>query len=606
MRTAASALIAAFLAVAAWARPGCHFVVRPDRVDSLREVAAAIAAGDFELAAKEDLHVCLEEGVHRVVGKGLQLDARHNHPAGGRVIWRPARPGASVTVSAGVPLTQWGHCDDGVHCPGEDWHYVWWHATSGLPNVSSADLPFRQLWVDGERATRTFIDGDSLKLTPTATGYMSAGPLPNSSSQWAASQTEMRWPSQIRNWIEPRCVVTNVSGGQNITMASQCWSTLKARNNNRLAPPPLFIENVPGPPGPGEFYSAVDYIFYRQPPSAPYAPPQDAWTSNLPVILESTGSVNHVFTGLSFKHATWRVPTMEGGYVPSQTLVSNHGEPTGAVRFMEAKNLSISGCGFANIGAAYALEVSNKSQIASITESTFEDCSGGAVKLGNVNDTRSVSTNPADRDGFFLLDHCVLNDISVEFRGGAAVFAGYVTDTNISHNNVTQTGYTGISIGWGWGTHVTGPSTYCTNNHITYNRLEHVMSALNDGGCVYNLGGMQTTNPAWKLSTITNNYCYSDRAPVVGSYYLDNGSTGQLVGHNVASSSPAPAVYLQGCCNSPAYNSTAEWIYANDTAPIRNECRAQHCVVQNSTIFYIKPGEPWPAGAQQIIDESGA
>ena len=43
-----------------------------------------------------------------------------------------------------------------------------------------------------------------------------------------------------------------------------------------------------------------------------------------------------------------------------------------------------------------------------------------------------------DRDGAAAL----------ELRGAAAIFAGYVRDTTISHNSVAETGYTAISLGW--------------------------------------------------------------------------------------------------------------------------------------------------------------
>merc|ERR1711907_140983 len=105
----------------------------------------------------------------------------------------------------------------------------------------------------------------------------------------------------------------------------------------------------------------------------------------------------------------------------------------------------------------------------------------------------------------------------MEFRGAAAVFAGYVAHTSISQNTIKNTGYTGISLGWGWGSHVTGPQTFAQDNHITGNYLTGIMSALNDGGCTYSLGPQPN-------STVSRNFCQQDRAPVVGCFYHDNGS----------------------------------------------------------------------------------
>lgn len=124
------------------------------------------------------------------------------------------------------------------------------------------------------------------------------------------------------------------------------------------------------------------------------------------------------------------------------------------------------GCSFAHIGSIYALSIGEHSQQVTVTGCVFSDLSGGAVKLGNVNDTRAVSKDPADWDQYYQLDHCVVESSSREYRGAAAMFIGYVAHTNIEQNTLNNTGYTGISLGitllclpsahtlqpgWGWG-----------------------------------------------------------------------------------------------------------------------------------------------------------
>ena len=111
----------------------------------------------------------------------------------------------------------------------------------------------------------------------------------------------------------------------------------------------------------------------------------------------------------------------------------------------------------------------------------------------------------------------VLTGVALEYRGAAAVFAGYVASASISHNTIRDTGYTGISLGWGWGSHVVGAQTFMRDNHLVGNSIHGVMSALNDGGCTYTLG----PQPG---STVSENFCDSDRAPVVGSFCVDRGS----------------------------------------------------------------------------------
>jgi len=112
-----------------------------------------------------------------------------------------------------------------------------------------------------------------------------------------------------------------------------------------------------------------------------------------------------------------------------------------------------------------------------------------------------------------------------------------VARLSLQHNSIAEVGYTGISLGWGWGRVL----SFARDNHVRHNRLSGVMRALNDGGCIYTLG----PQPG---STVHGNYCALDEAPVVGCFYHDNGSRGFVTTDNVADASPAgaPCVYLQG------------------------------------------------------------
>lgn len=463
------------------------------------------------------------------------------------------------------------------------------------PAIPKADLPVRQLWVNGSRATRTYADGRELGLKATPTGFDSASVL-----GWTAeNQPEMRWPSVIKNWIEPRCIITAITG-TNLTVDPACWQSLIARNSKKLPPPPTFVENVGQVPGPGEFFATPLYIFFRPPSSDPYAAPEDAWVPLQGSLVEAHGVMNHQWQGITFKHGTWRQPSLPGGYVPSQSCV-NFGtrEPTGAVKITAARNISFDRCAFENIGTTYALSIGGASQGVRVTNNFFRDLSGGAVKLGNVNDTRALTTDRVQFDSDMLLSHNTMEDLSVEFRGAAAVFAGYVADTSIAQNTIRNTGYTGISLGWGWGNHVSGPQTFARNNHITGNMLVGVMSALNDGGCTYTLGPQPN-------STVSGNFCQHDRAPVVGCFYHDNGSRYFNTSSNVADSSPAPCVYLQGCCNAPALDIAVSKLWCRSTAPVRNGCEKENCTIESLSLHTLKAGAPWPAEAQAIINAAGA
>jgi hypothetical protein len=180
------------------------------------------------------------------------------------------------------------------------------------------------------------------------------------------------------------------------------------------------------------------FIFW---PHCSYTPPSNAFVGVTETILAGHNLTNHAFMGLTFSHTSWTLPSSSDGYVPSQTLVTPEGgEPVGAVHFAGSNGISFTNDTFAHIGAPYALSVGSASQGVLVDDCHFYDLSGGAVKIGNVDDLRAVSTRPVDQDRNMVVSRNRMSDVSVEYAGGAAVFAGYVANTTISHNEIRRTG----------------------------------------------------------------------------------------------------------------------------------------------------------------------
>jgi len=571
---------------------------------TLHEAARRLA--DFKDATVHmaEAVVCVGPGTHTLGGRALELNGTHSRPFR-RVVWQGLPPDEGdlplTTISGGAQLTKWYRCDDGVHCNYPKWSGVWVSPMSAAPPALKPSLiPVRQLWAHGTTIVRTAASLSGLGLTATSTGYSSAVDIP-----WASvavsRQAELRWPKVVQNWIEPRCVVTAASS-RSLTVASECWAALIKRNGGKLPPPPVFVDNINadgGPPGPGQFFSTPEYLFYRPLSSSSPSPADSAWVGVQEVLIDGgAGIADHTFTNLAFSHATWRQPSSGAGYVPSQTAVTPTGEPGGSVVISGGHRIQFHGCVFQNSGAPYGLSVGGASQDIVIQKCRFQSLSGGAVKLGNVLGTRCLSTDPTQWDARMLLQRNLILDVSTEFRGAAAVFAGYVASTRLDHNTIHGTGYTAISMGWGWGSHVKGPPTFARDNHITGNHISSIMQALNDGGCVYTLGPQQN-------STVSANYCSHDSAPVVGCFYHDNGSRYFRTTGNVAEGSPAPCVYLQGCCNAPAYDIYVADLWCKGTAPPRNGCAAENCVIDQSTLHTVGATAPWPEEAMAIIQAAG-
>lgn len=120
---------------------------------------------------------------------------------------------------------------------------------------------------------------------------------------------------------------------------------------------------------------------------------------------------------------------------------------------------------------------------------TFTDCSGGAIKLGNVGERGApgppVDLTPVLQDRGYLVADNLIHDVPREYSSANPIFAGYVADTTVEHNIVEHSSYSAICAGWGW-----GESSYMRSVKIEHNVISHPMQPtargqLEDGGCVY-------------------------------------------------------------------------------------------------------------------------
>jgi hypothetical protein len=138
-----------------------------------------------------------------------------------------------------------------------------------------------------------------------------------------------------------------------------------------------------------------------------------------------------------------------------------------------------------------------------------------------------------------------IRDIGCVYAGGVGICVGYVRETRVLHNTLTDLPYTAISFGWGWGcnggelrgqyyTDEDGVFLFC-NNEISYNYISNIMNVLFDGGGIYTLGRNDGT-------VLTGNYIeYVNND--YGAIYLDDGSVGFEVYDNVVKDSHRNYIY---------------------------------------------------------------
>lgn len=118
-------------------------------------------------------------------------------------------------------------------------------------------------------------------------------------------------------------------------------------------------------------------------------------------------------------------------------------------------------------------------------------------------------------------------DVAQLYRCAVPIEIYYVADYEISHNEIINPMYTGISIGWGWARE---KNEFVKNNVVACNRIENCMHKLGDGGHIYMLGVQRDSK---MYGNYTNGAMYFS-----GGIYPDNGSDGWEIYENVAERSP--------------------------------------------------------------------
>jgi hypothetical protein len=179
----------------------------------------------------------------------------------------------------------------------------------------------------------------------------------------------------------------------------------------------------------------------------------------------------------------------------------------------------------------------------------------------------------------------------------------------MSHNEVYNMPYSGMSIGYGWGSNDAGGSnhyanrglynyqpryttpTTATNNRLIGNYIHDVMQQMTDGGCIYTLGW----NPGGQM---TGNHCL--RTNGWFGLYFDEGSKYYTASNNVfdAVGTWATANWWGGE-NMGNFTVTNNWA-SNSNTNVTNGDRGN--VVNNNVT--VTNGN-WPAGAQAVKAAAG-
>ncbi|MDX8032720.1 RICIN domain-containing protein [Lentzea sp. BCCO 10_0856] len=583
-----------------------------------------------------DIVVELAGGVYRLA-QPLRFTAADSGTNGYRVLWQAA-PSARPVVSGARAVTGWSVADAGKNI---------WRANVGT------GLDSRQLYVDGAIATRARTQVNRSDFTFTESGMrFSNGALNYLNNLGNQNRVEVESVNSFTDRYSP---VQSISGNF-LTMQQPAW------NNNTFGYDTL---NNPFRAGPLYLANAYEFLdapgeWYLNPGAGAlyYIPRAGQNMSNVSVELPTVQSLVNVggtydapardmsFSGITFTGTSWLGPSSNQGFADQQTgayISGNWNWPAdrlnscksgcpafeavrphwsqmpAAVQISAASGITFTDSRFVNLGQtavgigndanAHASGVGLGASNITITRSEIAHNSAGGVVVGGV---RADAHHPSDQrmvNRDITVSYSRIHDLGLEYRGIVSVLNTYVTTSTVSHNEIYNLPYSGINVGYGWGSNDAGGSnhyagrglynyqprystpTTASGNRLINNYVHDVMQQMTDGGCIYTLGW----NPNAEIS---GNYCL--RTNGFFGLYFDEGSKYYRATGNVFSATGtwATANYGGGE-NMGNWTLTGNWS-TNGSSNVTNGDRG-NVVNSNTTVT----NGNWPSGAQAVMANAG-
>jgi len=418
--------------------------------------------------------VLVQTGIYRL-SEPVTLEPQDSDTAECPITYKAA-PGAKPVISGGRAIAGWKEQSKGL-----------WVAN--VPEAKERKWPFRELWVNGWRAT--------LARSPNEGHYRIVGqaaPLVDS-----ATGKERDYPRRAFRFGAGDLKQWNDVAGANVVVFFW-WetATLRIRSVDETTNTVTFTGDMKWPfwggqryyvenvfaalDAPGEWYldSDAGEVYYRPRPG------EDMSKAAVvaPVLTELVrfagnpdkgGFVEHLhFEGLSFQHCGYVLEPEGHSDAQAEMTVP------AAIQADGARHCSVERCEIAHLGP-YGIWFRRGCKDNRVVADHLHDLGAGGVRIGEcpLPPSENVETSRNEVSSNFI------HDLGKVFHGAIGVWVGQSDSNVIAHNEIRDLSYTAISCGWQWGY---GPSK-AHHNRIEYNHLHHVgPGKLCDMGGIYLLG----------------------------------------------------------------------------------------------------------------------